>query len=80
MQSINIMKLEKYAMHKYIGVIIMDEDEKNNLENRNPGDAREYRDESKGIRGIFRHTLSDDHGLGTGTPQNAGVSSPADRL
>lgn len=38
MQSINIMKLEKYAMHKYIGVIIMDEDEKNNLENRNPGD------------------------------------------
>lgn len=34
MQSINIMKLEKYAMHKYIGVIIMDEDEKNNLENR----------------------------------------------
>ena len=68
------MKLEKYAMHKYIGVIIMDEDEKNNLE------KREYRDESKGIRGIFRHTLSDDHGLGTGTPQNAGLSSPADRL
>jgi len=32
------MKLDKYAMHKYIGVIIMDKDENNNLENKNSGD------------------------------------------
>ena len=49
MQSINIMKLEKYAMHKYIEVIIMDEDEKNNLENRNPGDEIRRIRESTGM-------------------------------
>ena len=35
------MKLDKYAMHKYIGVIIMDKDENNNLENKNSGDESE---------------------------------------
>ena len=49
MQSINIMKLDKYAMHKYIGVIIMDKDENNNLENKNSGDEIRRIRESTGM-------------------------------
>ena len=37
------------AMHKYIGVIIMDKDENNNLENKNPGDEIRRIRESTGM-------------------------------
>lgn len=43
------MKLDKYAMHKYIGVIIMDKDENNNLENKNSGDEIRRIRESTGM-------------------------------
>ena len=43
------MKLDKYAMHKYIGVIIMDKDENNNLENKNSGDEIHRIRESTGM-------------------------------
>lgn len=49
MQGINIMKLDKYAMHKYIGVIIMDKDENNNQENKNSGDEIRRIRESTGM-------------------------------
>lgn len=43
------MKLDKYAMHKYIGVIIMDKDENNNQENKNSGDEIRRIRESTGM-------------------------------
>lgn len=47
MQSINILKLHRYAMHKNIGAIVMDEND--NLEKKNQADEIRRIRESTGM-------------------------------